>query len=449
MNEKKINNELEEQKKEFKKSIQELIEKSLLQEAEYMINEYEKVIKNDLDLYSIKSVFYISSGEYSKAKKYIEEGLLIDYRNFDLVFNLAYLYRLDNDYINSYWTFKKAKLYCKDEVYKKEIEIILKQLEEYQEVYLYNEQRKEKKNQYPKVTVIISTYNQKEHLEEAVDSFLCQDYPNLEVMVGDDCSTDGTNEFIKKYREYDEVIHIRHKENLGVGFNSQKLLDEYVDSKYCMLFNHDDYLIKEDYISKAVELLRNNPNLSFVWANCKIKDEINGNWGETNFNASQIINGYDYFINYEKENYFHITGVLTTVFDFEKLKDTSFGREKTKSRDTFLYLKLMLVGDVGFIKDCVGVYRVNKSSISFNMPVELDKSTINEFEILKLYAININILNETNTEMWIANRVFGYVHWRFSTMWNYGNIPGALNILFDIKLKYPVVYNTIVNCIKK
>ena len=62
MNEKKINNELEEQKKEFKKSIQELIEKSLLQEAEYMINESKRVMRDNLELttFSLQSdKFYV------------------------------------------------------------------------------------------------------------------------------------------------------------------------------------------------------------------------------------------------------------------------------------------------------------------------------------------------------------------------------------------------------
>ncbi|ENQ3107514.1 glycosyltransferase family 2 protein [Bacillus cereus] len=44
----------------------------------------------------------------------------------------------------------------------------------------------------PKVNVIITTYNMKDYLKETVDCVLRQDYPNLEIIVADDCSTDST-----------------------------------------------------------------------------------------------------------------------------------------------------------------------------------------------------------------------------------------------------------------
>ena len=104
----------------------------------------------------------------------------------------------------------------------------------------------------------------------------------------------------------------------------------------------------------------------------------------------------------------------------------------------------MLVGDVGFINDYVSVYRIHKSSISFNMPIEYDKSTIDEFEKLKKYAIDKINIDINTSETWINNRVYGYVFWRFITLWRDNkNTLEALDLLFDIRQKYPVVYNRI------
>lgn len=299
----------------------------------------------------------------------------------------------------------------------------------------------------PKITIVIPTYNKKHYLKETIESCLQQDYPNLEVIVGDDCSTDGTHIMMKEYQHNKKIKYIKNKKNLGAGINSTYLLFNHVDSKYAMILNHDDYLIKKDYISTAVDFLVSNPNVSFVWANCKVKNEISGQEGVVNFKNRKIVKGIDYFINYETSEYPHITGVLTTVFDLEKLKLTQYGSEKTMSKDTFLYLNLMLIGDVGFINEYVSVYRVHKDSISLNMQTEFDKSTIEEFEKMKSYVLEKKLASKAEMKNWINNRIFSYVAWRFTTLWNSNKRKDALNILMSISRKYPVAYERILDSI--
>ncbi|NLM46556.1 MAG: glycosyltransferase [Firmicutes bacterium] len=298
---------------------------------------------------------------------------------------------------------------------------------------------------YPKVTIIIPTYNQKGFLKEAIEGCLKQDYPNLEIIVGDDCSTDGTHLMMKKYKRYPQIKYIRNSKNLGAGNNSQYLLENHATGKYGMILNHDDYLIKEDYITKAVNLLLENPGLSFVWANCLINDENSGKQSPTNYKIPNIVKGIDYFKYYETEKYPHITGTLTTVFDLEKLKKTNFGQEKTKIRDTFLYLNLMLVGDVGFIDENVAVYRVHKQSISNNLPKEFDLSTIREFEKMKSYVLEQKIASVKEMEMWINRRVFAFILWRFRVLWSNNEKKYALKLLNETAKDYPIVYEHVLN----
>ena len=55
------------------------------------------------------------------------------------------------------------------------------------------------KNQYPKISIVTPSYNQGQFIEDAIQSVLIQNYPNLEHIIVDNCSTDGTIDTLKKY----------------------------------------------------------------------------------------------------------------------------------------------------------------------------------------------------------------------------------------------------------
>lgn len=96
------------------------------------------------------------------------------------------------------------------------------------------------------VSVIIPVYNILDYLERCVDSVCAQTYGNLEVILVDDGSTDGTGELCDRLAEKDKRIRVYHKEN-GGSSSARNLGIEKADGDYLGFIDSDDYIDKEMY----------------------------------------------------------------------------------------------------------------------------------------------------------------------------------------------------------
>ncbi|MBX4262479.1 glycosyltransferase [Clostridium estertheticum] len=112
---KQKDNEMEIYRTEVKKAITQLIEKNSLEEATILIDEYEEIIKDDTEIYSMKAVVAIIEENFIKAEKILKDGLMMDNNNFDLYYNLGYLYDNQNRTIEALAAYTIAKMLCKDD----------------------------------------------------------------------------------------------------------------------------------------------------------------------------------------------------------------------------------------------------------------------------------------------------------------------------------------------
>ena len=77
------------------------------------------------------------------------------------------------------------------------------------------------------ITVIIATYNGERYIGEQLNSIINQSVSDFEILVGDDCSTDGTVEILKEYQsKYPDIIHpIFNNPNMGAMKNYYNVLN--------------------------------------------------------------------------------------------------------------------------------------------------------------------------------------------------------------------------------
>ena len=113
----------------------------------------------------------------------------------------------------------------------------------------------------PTVSACIICYNQRKFIYKAIEGALNQkvSYP-YEVVIGDDCSTDGTLEICREYkRKYPGKIRlIERAQNHGINFNWRDTI-QYCQGEFVGLCEGDDYWIDPLKIQKQVEFLKGKP----------------------------------------------------------------------------------------------------------------------------------------------------------------------------------------------
>ncbi|MEB3291700.1 MAG: glycosyltransferase family A protein [Synechococcales bacterium] len=135
----------------------------------------------------------------------------------------------------------------------------------------------------PKVMIGLPVYNGENYLEQALQSILAQTYTNLQVIVGDNASSDRTEEIIRSYMAQDDrILYYRHEHNIGAApnynFVFQKALER--GATYFKWAAHDD-LMAPSFVESCVEVLERNPSLAIAHSRAlsmEADGEISGNF---------------------------------------------------------------------------------------------------------------------------------------------------------------------------
>lgn len=122
----------------------------------------------------------------------------------------------------------------------------------------------------PLVTIAMPTYNRADgYLPFALESALAQTYATLEILVSDNCSTDGTAELVESYDD-PRIRYVRHETNLGAQGNFDYCLEAARGDFFLML--HDDDLIDPDFVETCVAALDRTTDVGYVRTGVRLID---------------------------------------------------------------------------------------------------------------------------------------------------------------------------------
>lgn len=123
------------------------------------------------------------------------------------------------------------------------------------------------------VSICCLVFNHKDYIRQALDSFLMQKTNfKFEVLINDDCSTDGTTDIIREYEaKYPDIIRpLYHEENqyskstrtgnmMSILFNFPR-----VRGKYVAMCEGDDFWTDENKLQKQFDIMEQNPDCAFA-----------------------------------------------------------------------------------------------------------------------------------------------------------------------------------------
>lgn len=249
-----------------------------------------------------------------------------------------------------------------------------------------------------KVSVAITAYNQANYIGQAVESILSQDYPNLEVVVSDNASTDDIGAAIARFRSDSRFKYFRNDKNLGMIGNFHRALYDYSTGDYALHLDGDDYLTDNHYISNAMELIERE-GLVMVFSRYRSLYEKDQAFIEDKVNSDlpEIVDGNWLFLNYYKG--YSLT-TLTVVHDRRHAMDVGFFEKDIRSTDWEGLLKLIINRKVGFINRFVGVWRRHGLNETMKQDVKRFLSNVEYIESPYRFALEKQYFSKPVLDQW-------------------------------------------------
>lgn len=231
------------------------------------------------------------------------------------------------------------------------------------------------------LNVGVLAYNHEKYIVQCLNSIVMQNGDfNLNIIICEDKSTDGTAEIIDKYINNQPVgknvtfEYLKSEENLGLAKNLKRLFKACSGSKYTALMEGDDYWVDENKLQTHIEFMESHPECSISFDNLILYYE-NENKCEL-FDIQQQLKG----------NIFTTTDILSNNFIgnnsccfystkyLDQIPDNFFDMFVA---DWMLNIVCSQFGDIGQIKKAMTVYRKHDQGLWTGMDLyEMNDKTL-------------------------------------------------------------------------
>jgi glycosyltransferase involved in cell wall biosynthesis len=242
-----------------------------------------------------------------------------------------------------------------------------------------------------KVSVCMITYNHEPFIAQAIESVLMQrtSFP-YELVIGEDCSTDGTREIVRQYAEkHPDIIRpLFREQNLGMHRNFVDTL-AHCRGEYVALLEGDDYWTDPYKLQKQAEFLDEHPEYVLVCGNALTIREDEG------YRVLRVARNAPSSFDFGTRELMleNPCPTLTVMFRSGLVREFPDIYYKGSGGDRRLYLLLSEHGRCRYFNDVLGVYRIHSGGATQRRQSSYKGVLSNLRELIR------------NAEMW--NEYFG------------------------------------------
>lgn len=254
------------------------------------------------------------------------------------------------------------------------------------------------------ISVVITTYNRKDYLVNAIESVLVQTYSNYEIIIVDDNSNDGTGEIIKKlYKDNNKIIYYKNEINKGPGINRKEAVDNKVNGEYIVFLDDDDIFLDNKYFEKAIKLFKKNSKLALVACNHIIYNAMTKEEIKKDLKYGEVVDNKEFFLNFGKEK-FPKPICSFTIFRKEAFEITKYRKMKIFN-DTTIFLRALLYGPMGIIDTYGGRYLIHGKNISFDCKLDFILDNLKEKYVVYHLAEKFFSFSREELKKWFIEQL--------------------------------------------
>ena len=295
----------------------------------------------------------------------------------------------------------------------------------------------------PKVSILLPAYNHEKYLSETIESVLNQTYTDFELLISDDCSTDGSAQVISRYND-ERITVVLFEKNQGTVRALNHLL-RLAEGEYVAVLGSDD-VWEQDKLARQVDFLESNPDYAASFTKATIIDQDSQVIDEEDLALAKVLE-MDNFHHAHMLKEFFLTG--NHLCHSSVLIRTSVHREigeynvaYRQLHDFDLWVRLLMEHDIYIMDEKLVRYRFvhNSGNVSQNTTknnsrmyneakqiIEYLMENIRDEDFLSAFSefiIGKNITSkcQINCEKYF---VLKNINW-----WNYYNTSVALQFLY-------------------
>jgi glycosyltransferase involved in cell wall biosynthesis len=220
-----------------------------------------------------------------------------------------------------------------------------------------------------KISVIITSYNHERYIKQSMDSILDQKGNfNLEIILGDDCSTDNTYKILREYSEMypNNIKMMPNQGNLGVTKNLKRCL-EACTGDFIAICEGDDYWTDEYKLQKQMDYLEKNKTYSMCFSALIIYIEA-----ENRFilHAGQNTLKKDFITTEDLIEVNYIGNFSCCMYRFDTIKKLPPELFNIYTVDWMFNMACGEIGKIGFMKDPMSIYRLHSNGAWSGKPAK-------------------------------------------------------------------------------